>query len=151
MELPRLANPCHEDFKKMPAAGNGRFCASCCKVVVDFTKKTTAEIFEYIKSHGSGCGLFRPSQLQQATLPATQKFSWRLKRFSVALYLVFGSLLFSLASCGGGYVKPPYNRIEDSIYQSQVNAQQKLQDSLRQDSINRDALTPDSTGGRRKI
>ena len=62
----------------------------------------------------------------------TQKIPWRLKMFSIALYVVFGSLLFSLASCGG-MLDDHLDRVQDSIYQSQINAQQKqLQDSLRQ-------------------
>jgi hypothetical protein len=126
----------------MTPAENGHFCASCCKVVVDFTKKTTAEIFDYLKTHTGTCGRFRPSQVQPIRPAVVQKFSWRLRRFSAALYLVFGSLLFSLASCGGGLEEPP-RHLEDSIINARINTQKHLQDSLQQDSINRDSLKSD--------
>jgi hypothetical protein len=145
MDLPRLSNPCQADFEKMTPAENGRFCDSCCKVVIDFTKKTTAEIFDYLRAHTGTCGRFRPSQVQHIAVPVTQKFSWRLKRFSAALYLVFGALLFSLASCAGGLEDPPRNSLQDSIYNAQINAQQtQLQDSLQQDLISNDSLKSDS-------
>ncbi len=135
MNLPRITNPCPADFDKMPLVQNGHFCSSCCKVVVDFTKKTTSEIFEYLKSHTGTCGKFRPSQVQPITVPGSQKFTWRLKRFSIALYFVFGSLLFSLASCGGG-LDDSTRLLDDSLHYANMNAQYKqTQDSLRQDSI----------------
>ncbi len=145
MNLPRITNPCPADFERMPPAPNGHFCASCCKVVVDFTKKTTSEIFEYLKSHTGTCGKFRPSQVQPITVPSSQKFSLRLKRFSIALYLAFGGLLFSLASCGGGLDDSAPQFMDESLHYAKLNAQYKqTQNSLRQDSINGGALENDS-------
>ncbi|CAN5906217.1 hypothetical protein BH11BAC7_BH11BAC7_33770 [soil metagenome] len=139
MDLPRMNNPCPQDYEKMTPAENGRFCSNCCKVVVDFTKKKAEEIFDYLKSHSGTCGRFNISQLQPAPVSSGQKFSMRLKRFSLALYLVFGGLLFSTTACGGQV--DYYDSLDDSIQNAQFNIQQKhLQDSLEQDSIKRDSL-----------
>ncbi|MDQ3111800.1 MAG: hypothetical protein M3R17_18080 [Bacteroidota bacterium] len=69
----------------------------------------------------------------------------RLKRFSLALYLVFGGLLFSTTACGGQV--DYYDRVQDSINNASITTQQKqLRDSLRQDSIRNDSLKADSAG-----
>ncbi|MGL4595961.1 MAG: hypothetical protein ACRCYO_00440, partial [Bacteroidia bacterium] len=40
----QIPEPCSEDWNKMTPETQGRFCDKCCKVVVDFTEKTTTEI-----------------------------------------------------------------------------------------------------------
>lgn len=49
----------------MTPRGPGRHCAACQKTVVDFTRKTDAEILAYLREPGqaSSCGRFRPSQV----------------------------------------------------------------------------------------
>jgi hypothetical protein len=103
MLKPRMNNPCPKDYNAMSPAENGRFCGQCCKVVVDFTKKTAEEIFEYLKNNSGTCGRFLHSQLQPVRVPVepARKFSARFRRFSTALYFVFGALLFSQTACGG--------------------------------------------------
>lgn len=59
-----IPKPCHENWNKMTAQEKGRHCAVCSTVVVDFTKKTPAEVTEIISSTaGSVCGHFNVNQL----------------------------------------------------------------------------------------
>jgi TonB family protein len=85
-----VPEPCGESWNGMPQQGNGRYCGSCQKVVVDFTNKTNEEILEHIRSNAGKkvCGTFRNSQL-------TPHFPERTVRFMAALLLVFGMSLFS--------------------------------------------------------
>ncbi|MEO5645081.1 MAG: hypothetical protein ABIQ40_11340 [Bacteroidia bacterium] len=141
MNLPRINNPCPQNYETMMPAKNGRFCANCCKVVVDFTKKTAEEIFQYLKSNTDTCGKFRPSQLQPIPGSVRQKYSLRLKTFSRAIYLVFGALLFSTTSCMGMPADDHLKRRHDSAdIADSLFEQSQLRDSLRKDSSKQDSL-----------
>lgn len=144
MRLPRIENPCPADWNKMSPEANGRFCAQCRKVVVDFTKKTTEDILEYLRKHsGEGiCGRVRPSQIQAVPVASGQKLQFRLKRFYLALYLVFGGLLFTTASCGGNMAEPSpeqMHKLDSAVRADSIKAAQNADsihkaDSLKQDS-----------------
>lgn len=139
MEKPLLSNPCSADWNKMQPVEEGRFCKTCCKVVIDFTEKTASEILDFIRARSGErvCGIAKRSELKTIPVTAAQQFSMRLRRFSLALYLVFGGLLFTTASCGGMMEEP--SRFDDSI----MAAQYAKQDSIRAaDSLH----TADSAG-----
>lgn len=55
-----IPKPCHEDWNAMNPKNDGRFCSSCEKTVVDFTKMEVAEIKEYFSAHREEkvCGQF---------------------------------------------------------------------------------------------
>ncbi|HEU4719423.1 MAG TPA: hypothetical protein VFU15_16375 [Bacteroidia bacterium] len=130
MEKPRMNNPCPQDWNKMSPSATGRFCAKCCKVVVDFTQKTAEEIRDYLAANAGTCGRFSLSQLQPLRQRVMQKVSWRMRRFSLALYLIFGSLLFTGTACGG---EVDYYGKQDSAYSAQQSAHRN--DSLKKDSV----------------
>lgn len=116
-----IPKPCHEDWDKMTPNEKGSFCAKCCKTVVDFTTKTTEDIRNYLqeKAGQKVCGRFRQDQLSKPLRPF---FNFRMRRFAVALWLVFGTLLFT--SCHKkshpypphpvGYVHYPHTPLPDS-------------------------------------
>ena len=61
-----IADPCHEDWNKMTAVEQGRFCSSCQKKVVDFTNQTDEEIIFFFNNYnGSACGRFNDDQLDR--------------------------------------------------------------------------------------
>ncbi|MDF7812684.1 carboxypeptidase-like regulatory domain-containing protein [Hymenobacter sp. YC55] len=64
-----VPTPCHENWATMTATTQGRHCAACNKVVVDFTEKTDAEILALLSQVSSTCGRFREDQLQRPLLP----------------------------------------------------------------------------------
>src|SRR6185503_11960118 len=98
---PTINEPCHEDWNKMLPEEQGKFCLSCKKAVYDFTAKTSEEIFQFFRQRKfqSACVRVNSDVLQQPILitPAfeNKKILKRLAWFAYALYLVFGSLLFS--------------------------------------------------------
>ncbi len=75
----------------MTKAPDGRFCRSCTRVVIDFTKMSDRELLNYFKTHsGKICGSFRQSQLDRELVPEP----WR-PRISgkAAAALIAGGLL----------------------------------------------------------
>lgn len=78
----------------------GAFCGSCCKTVVDFTRKTSSEIKDFFTQAAGQkiCGRFERSQLQPVPVKVSPQRKQLFARFALALYMVFGSLLFT--SCG---------------------------------------------------
>lgn len=120
-----IPNPCHENWQAMHPKANGRLCDACCKVVVDFTTSTNEEIIDYLKASTNDrvCGRFKSSQVKTATpslhsLPMQKVNLGTLQRFAAALFLVFGSLLFT--ACGDehkvGEIITSTNRISTHHY-----------------------------------
>ncbi|HET6227297.1 MAG TPA: hypothetical protein VFF27_13520 [Bacteroidia bacterium] len=61
-----IPTPCHESWEQMTPAGEGRHCASCDKVVVDFTRMSLEELQAYFENHSfqKSCGHFRNDQIE---------------------------------------------------------------------------------------
>ncbi len=89
MEQIRIEEPCTASWRKMTPGKDGRFCGSCEKTVVDFTKKTNEEIAAYFLAHGKVCGRYRPDQV---SVPARRP---RMKWMAAVLILIFGATFFS--------------------------------------------------------
>jgi hypothetical protein len=92
-----IPEPCHEDWNKMTPVEQGRHCAVCAKIVVDFTNDTDEAIIEFFKNYnGSTCGRFSDEQLNR---PLT---TYEIKPASLFLKYAAGLLLpftfFSLKS-----------------------------------------------------
>ena len=65
----------------MTPAGGGRHCASCNKVLPDFSQKTNEEILEYMaNASGEVCGRFRADQVTDGTTYGGWKFysKWKV-------------------------------------------------------------------------
>ncbi len=60
-----IPQPCHEDWNSMTPASQGRHCAQCCKVVVDFSNWEPAAIEAYLftQQATSVCGRMREDQV----------------------------------------------------------------------------------------
>ncbi len=94
-----IPKPCHEDWNKMTPDERGAFCKVCNKSVYDFSKKKKEEIesilTEKILAGEKVCGRFSVSQIDQPE-ERTRIFSVStLRKFAAAIFLVFGSFLFS--------------------------------------------------------
>lgn len=73
-----IAEPCHQSWAHMTPAAQGRHCAACSKVVVDFTQKTDAEILALLRRAAASCGRFRADQLDRVLqLPPAPAPRWR--------------------------------------------------------------------------
>lgn len=61
-----IPQPCHERWTDMQPQERGRFCASCQKVVTDYTTCSDQELVRRLsQSSHSGCGRFRDDQLNR--------------------------------------------------------------------------------------
>lgn len=79
-----IPEPCHEDWEQMSPTERGRFCASCQKVVVDYSQMSDAQILAAIKKTGAsglGCGRLSAQQQDRILLPAPDN-GRRLPRFT---------------------------------------------------------------------
>jgi len=63
-----VPTPCQASWDAMTPAAGGRHCAACAKTVIDFSRKTDAEILRYLShaSQASVCGRLRPDQVGRA-------------------------------------------------------------------------------------
>lgn len=125
-----IPKSCHEDWNKFTPDPKGAFCKVCSKSVYDFTEKTPGQIKAILEEEmGVGkevCGRFNSDQitpfaddrnnLNKETPPLdTISLNFRrLGKFALALFLVFGGLLFTTNSAFGQvemgkvtYVKNP--------------------------------------------
>ena len=85
---------CNESWENMQTTNTGRFCDSCAKNVFDLTNKTETEIEKlYRENNGKMCGRIRSTQLY---ISPRKKRKYLLAQFCLALFLVFGSMLFSV-------------------------------------------------------
>lgn len=98
----RILEPCHEDWNRMQPDTEGKFCISCSKSVFDFSNKTDTEIRDILVEYKDQkvCGHFKKSQVNRPLnisinlhdLPKNMSVT---KAFAIALFVVFGTFLFS--------------------------------------------------------
>lgn len=136
---PVIKNPCPEKWDGMTPDEQGRFCGKCSKIVIDFTKKTTQEIVDFLTARKDEdiCGKLR----KPALIPI--RISKGMKLFAAALYLTFGSLLFT--SCGPTEDEEPVGKVGlDSA--SAAENQHYLDSMLHADSIAKSQAMKDTSG-----
>jgi len=81
-----IPEPCHESWDKMTQAEKGKFCGSCQKVVVDFSKMSDAELIAYFKKpKDSVCGRFKEDQLNRVMAPPRKRLPWIRYFFQIAI------------------------------------------------------------------
>lgn len=80
---------CHEDWNKMIPNSTGRHCTTCNLTVINLTGKSQNEIEEMKETKGKICGRIPRAQLSEF------QYLHPLKRFAIALFLVFGTGLFT--------------------------------------------------------
>lgn len=98
----RIPEPCHEDWNSMLPDAKGKFCNSCNKSVFDFSNKTDTQIRDILRDHKDQkvCGHFKRSQINRPLnisinindLPKNISIT---RAFAIALFIVFGTFLFS--------------------------------------------------------
>ncbi|MET2986630.1 hypothetical protein [Aureibaculum conchae] len=101
-----IPKPCHEDWQKMTPNQQGKFCNTCAKTVVDFTKKSVKEIQAFfIENQGQKvCGRFQQNQLDSITIEIPEQVLLQQVSFSrmflLALIIAMGATLMSCNSNG---------------------------------------------------
>ena len=78
----QIPTPCHENWDAMTPVEKGRYCGSCEKHVMDFSRLSDREIAQFFKkpSTGSICGRFSTDQLDRAIDIPKKRIPW-LKYF----------------------------------------------------------------------
>ncbi len=88
-----IPKPCSEDWSAMASSDMGRYCNSCEKTVIDFTKMTDQELKDVFNKIGKEkvCGRFRENQLDRTiTDPTlTAKRTW-IPSALLSVFLMFG-------------------------------------------------------------
>lgn len=92
MSVPK---PCHENWNKMTPAEKGRFCTSCKKEVIDFTKLSNKQIAFEVNKGKSLCGRLKKEQLE-TVVNVPEKNSFR--------GVVAASILLSIISVSEGVI-----------------------------------------------
>src|SRR5690242_1371914 len=91
-----IPTPCHENWDAMTPLEKGKFCGSCQKQVMDFSRMSDREIAQFFKkpTTGSVCGRFTTDQLDRAIDIPKKRIPW-LKYF---FQVTFPALFISKAS-----------------------------------------------------
>ncbi len=91
-----ISEPCSQDWNNLTIVEQGRFCASCQKVVIDFQKMSDKELFDYFKNYQDNtCGNFSTFQTDRLLLnnlpqPKSHLFS-RFLATLLGVFLSFGA------------------------------------------------------------
>ncbi len=92
----KIENPCGQDWNSMTLAGDGRFCGSCSKIVVDLNSMTDKQIAEFLmKQSRSVCGRISKTRTQTQFYYSSRNTSvlnFNLLRYSLAGLLTFMSV-----------------------------------------------------------
>ena len=76
-----ITKPCSQSWQQMEIRENGRHCAYCAKMVIDFTKMTNDEILTYFSRAHDFCGRFGVVQLENVNRALAagvqRRFSWK--------------------------------------------------------------------------
>ena len=94
-----IPNPCKVDWNKMTKAEGGKFCASCEKIVVDFSSMSDKEIKDYFAKITTQkvCGHFYSSQLQQKEEHYLLKLRSRVSASKITPFKYVALLLLGIA------------------------------------------------------
>jgi hypothetical protein len=87
-----IPEPCHENWLEMTSTDKGRFCSSCQKNVIDFTKSSDREILLSFNETQKLCGRFKISQLDRnIIIPKEKKSVWLIVAASMITFLGLGN------------------------------------------------------------
>lgn len=135
----RIQNPCNENWSSMSTDKKGRFCTSCNKTVIDFTKMKSPEIQIYFVenlTNESICGYYKFNQVENENNTKYTHLKNRILQIKVKpvkiVALLSLSFLFSFSSCIMG--KRAEEQTEDTIENDSINTN-KIKDSIHKDSV----------------
>ena len=132
-----IPKPCHENWSEMSPNDKGRFCQSCSKTVVDFTKMKTDDVQAFIhKNKGQRiCGHVRQNQLDTINLQISESvFEQTLsfhKLFLLALLIAMGTSLLSCQDEKGNFKKIESVEIVEKVIDSAQIEMDKQVDSAK--------------------
>lgn len=112
----RIPEPCHENWEAMTPEKQGRYCGSCCKIVVDFSKMEPEAISSYLKNYQSErvCGRFRREQVAEKSIQPAELIQSIFRsgmsyiQKTAALFLLF----FALSMDGNAQATPATDSVK---------------------------------------
>ncbi|OCX53338.1 hypothetical protein BEL04_03285 [Mucilaginibacter sp. PPCGB 2223] len=121
-----ILQPCTQNWANMDIVEQGRYCQSCQKAVIDFTRLDDREILEKLSSGSGICGRFDDQQLDVLNTvittgtPSVSKFSWKKISLAAAAFIGFWSFTRMDARAKPvteqhPIIKHPANSITDSV------------------------------------
>lgn len=116
-----IPKPCHEDWNAMTPTEKGKFCKSCSKTVVDFTKLSTYEIQDFIHENKNNavCGHFKQTQLDSINIRVPSQSLLQPKTFHktffLALLIAMGTTLFNCTNKNGNKQKIDSVEVIDTL------------------------------------
>lgn len=125
-----IPQPCSENWKSMKKEDKGKFCGTCHKTVIDFTKMKNADIHQYFIDNSNKetiCGYYKFEQIENPNNPKYIYWKNIIEQIKIkplkiaALFLL--STSFSLTSCLMG--KQASTRPEDLVDQDSISNQSK--------------------------
>ncbi|WP_299556615.1 energy transducer TonB [Seonamhaeicola sp.] len=117
----KIPEPCHEDWRTMTPKEKGRYCDSCAKTVIDFTKMSTFEIQDFIHQNKGTriCGHFKQTQLDSVNIhipsQVLEKQHSFHKLFLLVLLIAMGTSLMNCSGKNGNKQKIDSIEVIDSI------------------------------------
>ncbi|MFB9109319.1 hypothetical protein [Flavobacterium gyeonganense] len=143
-----IPKPCNENWNSMSPDKNGRFCNTCNKIVIDFTKMNNPEIQKYFTENSGEeriCGHFKLNQIETTESIKYDKLITRFSRIKIKpikkIALFSLSLVFTLTSCMGKAAVDgePAVISNDTINESEINNKaentEKQNDSIKKETI----------------
>lgn len=143
-----IPKPCNENWNSMSPNKNGRFCNSCNKTVIDFTKMNNPEIQKYFTENLGQeriCGHFKLNQIESEESIKYDKLRIRFNRIKIkpikTMALFSLSLVFTLTSCMGKAAVDgePAVISNDTINESEINNNVE-NTAMQNDSIKKDTI-----------
>jgi hypothetical protein len=143
----RVAEPCHESWENMQPAEKGRFCDSCQKTVIDFTKMSDAELISFFeqlsqKSEADGvkpsiCGHINQAQsgrlfaLPNVEISHYQPSQWRKWAAIIALSTsLLGSASVQATNSVANIVSPQrYSHSQQPTWLSSTESEAKMSEN----------------------
>lgn len=126
-----IPEPCHEDWNAMTPAQQGRHCASCNKVVMDFTNMSDAQIIVYFQSaKGNTCGRFYNNQLNREFYLYTTTTAGKRTRIRYIAVSMLVAQLFACRSYAADMLDTSKIRIDSCGVVSIDTATSMAQDTL---------------------
>ena len=111
-----IQEPCHENWEGMSPVEQGRFCQSCAKQVIDFSRMSDSQILDILsKAAGNTCGRFTGNQLERPLVKGSKEVSFFLKPYKLVLSSLVPLLIISGNASG-----------QDNITQGEVAACRKV-------------------------
>ncbi len=71
-----IPEPCHKGWQNMTPVEKGRFCASCQKIVLDFTHLSDNEIIKVVTKNDNLCARINGSQLNKNLIETKTKSNY---------------------------------------------------------------------------